>query len=113
MKLDRLFARVTVAQMQAIVRAVAGVAGSGFDAKEAIAIADEIARLQPGQDVFLQPIVEALGGRAPFVLEASRQDEGIEATFITGPPLTAWLERQLAELEPPPSVKVVRGGETG
>ena len=109
MKLDRLFARVSIAQMQAIVRSVGGVATGGFDAHEASRISDEIARLQPDQDVFLEPIVDALGGRMPFVLEACRREDHIEATIITAPPLTAFLERELADLEPPPNVRVVRG----
>jgi hypothetical protein len=109
MKLDRLFARVSIAQMQAIVRSVTGVATGGFDVHEAARISDEIARLQPDQDVFLEPIVDALGGRMPFVLEACRRGAQIEATIITAPPLTAFLERELADLEPPPNVRVVRG----
>lgn len=108
MKLDRLFAKVSIAQTQAIVRAVAGVATGGFDMREASRIADDIARLQPDQDVFMEPIVDALGGRMPFVLEACRRDDHIEATIITAPPLTAFLERELADLEPPPSVRIVR-----
>ena len=108
-KLDRLFAKVSIAQMQAIVRSVAGVATGGFDQREAARISDEIARLQPDQDVFLEPIVDALGGRMPFVLEACRRGDQIEATIITAPPLTGFLERELADLEPPPNVRVVRG----
>ena len=108
MKLDRLFARVSIAQTQAIVRAVAGVATGGFDQREAARVADDIARLQPDEDVFVEPIVDALGGRMPFVLEACRRGEQIEATIITAPPLTGFLERELAELEPPPTVRVVR-----
>ena len=44
----------------------------------------------------------------PFVLEACRRGDHIEATFITAPPLAAFLERELADLEPPPNVRVVR-----
>jgi hypothetical protein len=108
-KLDRLFAKVSIAQAQAIVRAVAGIATGGFDVHEAARVADEIARLQPDQDVFMEPIVDALGGRMPFVLEACRREDHIEVTIITAPPLTAFLERELADLEPPPNVRVVRG----
>lgn len=107
-KLDRLFARVSLAQMQAIVRAVAGVATKGFDLREAAGVADEIAKLDDGANVFIEPLLDALGGRMPFVLEASRRGDAIEATVITAPPLTAFLERELADLEPPPDVRVVR-----
>lgn len=108
MKLDRLFARVSIAQAQAVVRAVAGVATGGFDLREASRVSDDIARLQPDEDVFMEPIVDALGGRMPFVLEACRRGDQIEATIITAPPLTGFLERELADLEPPPAVRVVR-----
>lgn len=109
MKLDRLFAKVSIAQMQAIVRAVAGIATGGFDVHEAARVADEIARLVPDGTVFLEPIVDAMGGRMPFVLQACRRGDRIDATVITAPPLTGFLERELRDLEPPPNVKVVRG----
>jgi hypothetical protein len=108
MKLDRLFTTVTLAQMQELLRAVAGQVESGFSLADAVQVSGDISRLGPDGDLLIEPFVALHGATIPFILDASRAGAGVEAIFITAPPLTDWLEQHLVSLGTPVPVKVLR-----
>lgn len=83
MKLDRLFVDLAPEQVRMLLLAVANRLDSGFTATDVEQFCEDLARVEPDDDLLVEPTVRFQGDELPFVVDAFKNETDIlEIAFI-------------------------------